>query len=313
MEKRRKVSTSSGSRVGSVVLFGAGASAFGPGVLPHNPPLGGDLFAELARCFPDLWGAMSPQMAARFQPDFEAGMRYIWQRYPNAMQAAIPGIPAPYELMQTMALYFLQFHLDPEGPNHYSRFLRALDASENADAVRLATLNYENLLEFALNSLGKPRRVLRPHGAVDWWVEGPVVRIGSGWAVGAGFHGIGHRVVPIARTNILPRMQKEGKYPAMAIYMPSKATQMGQRKLLNHQWRFREAIARAARLAVVGVRPYESDEHIWGAIARFPGELLYIGDNTPFDKWRHQYRPVGRSRWIGPTFEGAIDELASLL
>ena len=211
-------------KLDSVVLFGAGASAFCGGVRPRNPPLGTDLFAELVRYSPTVWGTMSQDVQARFTTDFESGMRWIWGKYPIAIQSKIPGVPSPYALMRTMAAYFLQFKADGTGSDLYSRFVNVLHHHNKLDRVRLATLNYEGLLESGLAALGNPLHVLRPHGAANWWVEGSVLLVGRGRAIGAGFNCIGRRVRAIPRNAILERMEKEGKYPAMAIYMPEKRT-----------------------------------------------------------------------------------------
>jgi hypothetical protein len=108
-------------------------------------------------------------------------------------------------------------------------------------------------------------------------------------------------------------MKNEGKYPAMAIYMPGKRTQMGQRKLLNHRIRFQRIVSIAERIAVVGLRPYPPDEHIWGALAHAPADLYYVGDQAAFEDWRKEFRCDRKSVWIGPKFEKAINKLVSIL
>ena len=88
---------------------------------------------------------------------------------------------------------------------------------------------------------------------------------------------------------------------------------MGQRKLVNHQVRFREAVAAAQRIAVVGVRPYALDEHLWGILARSAATLYYVGEKAAFEEWCAEFRCGGESVWLGPKFETAMDDLISIL
>ncbi len=296
----------------NVVLFGAGASAFGSGVRPKNPPLGDKLFSELDKLFPEFWGNISLGVQDRFHSNFEEAMGYIWDTYPNAVQPPVQGIPSPYDLMRILAIFFLQFEPDGTRSDLYLKFTSLMFKAQKLDKVRIVTLNYENLIEYALAAIGQPFRVLRPHGAVHWWVQRPTLKTDNGRALGAGLNIIG-KVKNIDRRTVRKRMTEEGKYPSMAMYMPSKRTQVGQRHLISHQIRFKSAVMTANKVAIIGARPNPADEHIWGVLAQVPGTLYYVGDQGPFDEWSNEYRPSSESIWLGSTFEESISDLVDEL
>jgi hypothetical protein len=239
-------------------------------------------------------------------------MELVWENYPNAVQTRIAGIPPPYDLMQQMAAYFLQFQPDMDAEDLYLLFLRHLYGFLDPQDLLFATLNYENLLEFALVRNHQPRRVLRPHGAVDWWVREAILRPGNR-AIGAGYHFTGRSVRPIPRNQILSRMAAEGKYPVMAIFMPSKRTQVGQQRLFLHQSRLANAVMRARSVTVIGVRPHPVDTHIWGPIAATPAPVYFVGGQTEFEGWADEHRGELPSHFVATTFEASITAIPTLL
>lgn len=239
-------------------------------------------------------------------------MSYIWESYPKAVQQPIRGIPASYDLMRTMAYYFLRFEPDGSRSDLYLKFATLMHNAQKLDKVRLATLNYENLIEYALAAIGQPFRVLRPHGAVHWWVQRPTLKTDNGRALGAGLNVIG-KVKNIDRRTVRKRMTEEGKYPSMAMYMPSKRTQVGQRHLISHQIRFKSAVMTANKIAIIGARPNPADKHLWGPLAQTPSTLYYVGDHNSFSEWCNEFRQNTESIWLGSTFEESISDLVDEL
>jgi hypothetical protein len=73
--------------VKSVVLFGAGASHGCGGIVPYPPPLGGGLYADLARHYPD-WRGMPADLKRQFEDDFEQGMLSMVERYGGAVNSS---------------------------------------------------------------------------------------------------------------------------------------------------------------------------------------------------------------------------------
>src|SRR2546428_56294 len=114
-------------------LFGAGASFGAIHVSPYPPPLGRDLYDELAEAFPHTWGAESwfAGRADDFRSDFEKTMERCIG--PNAASA----VPA----LLDMANYFAQF--EPGGNDLYSRLLLELLARSLIARTVFCSLNYE--------------------------------------------------------------------------------------------------------------------------------------------------------------------------
>jgi hypothetical protein len=179
----------------TVVLFGAGASYGASGIQPSAPPLGGSLFEEVARLYPRSWGSFVPPVRSLFETEgFEAGMEWVWR---NLRQA-------PQVLQKDLGHFFCRFCIADPDANAYVCLLRGI-AAQSAEAVMLATLNYEMVLEDAVSIAGLPwnygdvlslgSRVLiaKPHGSCNFISKGiqahnqaGVVRLGTGIVVDAG-------------------------------------------------------------------------------------------------------------------------------
>src|SRR3972149_5168023 len=128
----------------TLVLTGAGASCGCEYVYPKQPPLGNQLYDELANFFPCSWGRITGMQAVQFRQNFEAGMDSIWQHQS-------PIVPP---LMRDMAIYFSQFHPDGSFSDLYSRLLMYILKNNMGERIILSTINYECILELAISSLG---------------------------------------------------------------------------------------------------------------------------------------------------------------
>jgi hypothetical protein len=119
-----------------IFLFGAGASNGATHVHPAAPPLGRDLYNELAKRFPKTWGVESPlnNYADCFRRDFEKTMSEEvcgWQPVLNIVES-----------QQKMALYFSGFMLDRSGEDFYSRLLDCLQRAGKLAQTSFGSLNY---------------------------------------------------------------------------------------------------------------------------------------------------------------------------
>lgn len=289
--------------MGRVILFGAGASAFGPGILPKNPPLGGkDLFAELRTNYPRTWGSLG-HLSSKFAKDLEAGMDIVWQQYSTIITP----------LMQDMGRYFLSFRTGGSGVDLYSRLLTTLDKARKLNDTTFATLDYECIFDTAINGLGFSNiELLKPHGSCNYWQSGVQGTAGISFTAGVSFEG----PVEVCATpnDVLSRMQQyAANYPTVVIYMPSKRTQMGQSTLERIQSELADRIANSDTVAVIGIKPNPRDNHIWDPLAPMKGRLYYIGDQQAFEEWSLVYRKNGYSEWVHSTFEDGIDKLVRLL
>jgi hypothetical protein len=126
-------------RMGTVFLFGAGASYGSCDCTPYCPPLGTKLFSELqgrGGVAAEVTGALRD----KFENDFERGMEEFF-RYRNTETTAF---------LREMADYFAQFEPGPK--NYYVELARIVAQAKSS--VVLATTNYEMLLELAVKRAG---------------------------------------------------------------------------------------------------------------------------------------------------------------
>lgn len=295
-----------------LVLFGAGASYGSHGIVPCSPPLGTDLFGALRRAFPATWGTFSPSLGELFDEHFEKGMQALAELYPKAKQPLQDGAPSPNVLMQDMARYFLSFELAPGFGNLYSTFLLQLLGSDKGLGVSFATLNYEHMLERAMAGLGLKPAVLRPHGGCQLWPHGGgQIRSGPGHALGLGLHSITARVRATHALAIHVRLNQPGQalYPCMAMYMPGKVTQVGQRYLRRAQVRLRRRVKESATIVLIGVRPWDDDDHIWPTIYRSTANVLYVGGTNDYERLATARVEQGNTVHVATQFDAAIPEL----
>ena len=297
-----------------VILFGAGAS-FGAGdVFPTHPPppLGNQLFGELARCYPRSWGALPSDIDSNFRENFEVGMGILWERYS-------PVIP---ELMQQMALYFIQFRPRAPGSSLYCSFAKEIRQRGLANQVLLSTLNYECLLELAISQQSirvnygdfpgpdGSVTVWKLHGSCNFLPAGIQATRGVSFTRGVTFNTRVHAVDDLNEAvtfclsdNALP--------PVMCLFMEGKPTQVAPGSVVAMQEAWRAEVASADKVAVIGVHPNPADAYLWDALATTPGSLLYIGNKSAFGTWAEENRGKRDSRFIAKSFGEGFERLAN--
>lgn len=296
-----------------LVLFGAGATYGSSGIVPCSPPLGKELFPVLRRAFPASWGSFSEDLEIAFREHFEIGMIALLAKYPKAVQPLEPGAPSPHALMQDLARFFLTFELAPGYGDSYSRFLIALLQSPRGLRTRFATLNYEHLLERAMIALSLNPAVLRPHGGCQLWpVGGGQILSDPTRAFGQGLHSLSSRVKSAHSLRIMGHLSspESVKYPCMAMYMPGKVTQIGQRYLWRIQARFRRLVHSSRTLVLIGVCPWPADDHLWRAIFSTRARVLYVGGTDDYEKLT-KGRGGRETLFIAKYFDEAIDDLVA--
>ena len=293
----------------NVMLFGAGAS-FGAGdIVPERPPLGKQLFGELARYSRSTWGSLPRDVDAAFREDFEGGMEVLWTRHSQMV-----GV-----LMQQMALYMVQFRPRDPGSTLYCSLAREIKRESATDRVLLSTVNYECVLEHALCGQGLTVSygefpsdgdvtIWKLHGSCNF-LPGEGVRASRGvtFTRGVTFEpgvrptGDLNEVVQFCLgDNALP--------PVMCLFMNEKPTQVAPSFVRAMQQRWQDAIGKAEKIAVVGVHPNAADAHLWNALADAK-VLLYIGDRDAFANWAGTHRRHGKSEVVASTFEEGFDRL----
>lgn len=296
-----------------VILFGAGASYGAGDVVPERPPLGNQLFAELARCFRGSWGSLPPEVARLLTENFERGMALLWEQFS-------PIVPV---LMQHMAVYFVQFRPRMPGTTFYCRLVSAINEAGASGRVLLSTLNYECLLEHSIWHLNLPVNygdfpnndgitVWKLHGACNLLPVGVSATRGVSFTSGVSF---GTTIRPAKDLNEVFEycFGDNSLPPVMCLFMPGKPIQVSAGSIGAMQEAWREKVMKADRVVVVGVFPNPADSHVWDTLANIPGELYYVGEKSNFEGWCARYRPDKPAKHLAERFDAAVEPLINLM
>ena len=297
----------------NAILFGAGASYGAGDIVPERPPLGNQLFAELARCFRGSWGSLPAEVAQLFSENFEKGMALLWERFSTFVPA----------LMQHMASFFVQFRPRKPATTLYCRLIRAIEAAHARERILLSTLNYECLLEHSIWQASLPVNygdfpqadgitVWKLHGACNLLPEGVAATRGVSYTSGIGF---GTAIRPAKDLNEVLEfcLGDNSLPPVMCLFMPGKPIQVSAGSISAVQAAWREKVMAADRVAVVGVFPNVEDTHVWDVLANVPGELFYVGGADPFQQWAAKYRGDKPTKLLAERFDAAFDSLIDLM
>jgi hypothetical protein len=241
----------------------AEASRFG-GRAPFEAAMAG-LLREEESAFREQSGSKEPK-------------HFVWE-------ASKGGTPKSTDLQWDLAAFFFGFDHRPD--SLYERFCGRAAGAIRSGAVRLASLNYDVLLPRALERAGVPFDVGQigaeagapwvclPHGSSMFDCQAGVGRDG---ALSTGGKGLAMEITPgllgLESSGALrlfsgadqlrgKRARQQGP-PTLCFIEPGKAVTSCVNVIQTHQARWREWVAGASRLAVIGAKVAEADTHIWG-------------------------------------------------
>lgn len=271
-----------------IILLGAGAS-FGSDT-SGVPPLGVALFDELRRFNPDAWGKIEGQMADRFREDFE-----------EAVKAINPSILGP--LQRAMAAYFFEFR--PQSSSLYVQLSTRIKAARWSGSA--CTLNYERLFEISLISagirpvVGKPTtpgstiELCLPHGCCHIFCD---AARGAPGAVR--FNAFAVRTDGPVKVIVDPsehrrRIITDAFPPVMSYFEPQKRTTAGHSFIEGQRRRWTELASSAETICVVGIKVRPHDTHVWEALAKTSGRIVYCAGPSAADEYRAWAAMVGRN------------------
>jgi hypothetical protein len=279
---------------------------------PEAPPLGGQLYDCLRTTFPESWGSLiEPEEHEAFQaaPPFEQGMGMIWEKRDERAQL----------LITDMALYFCRFSLGA-GTNAYSRLLTVLQGRKVEAAF--ATLNYDCLLELALNRAGLGVEyflsgggrggapVMKPHGSCNF------VPAGLGQTIqmrNVRFSGGAYHQGPL---NAIPPTEVASLYtagpsmpPAVSLFSPGKPTPVGSDDIDRIRVHWETSVGEADFVVVVGARPVLADEHVWDPILSSSADVWHVGGTSGNDFEDYEKRLGRRFTKLAGTFEEGLRSL----
>ena len=296
-----------------VVVFGAGAS-FGSDT-SETPPLGCNLFDQLAAFDTRGWGSLPNNLANIFRGDFEEGMKQVWQH--NAYIVPV--------LQRMMAEFF--FNFVPRDTNLYVSFARSL--KNDPSSVSLVTFNYERLLELSLSHCGlqpvcntptlasNQVEVVFPHGCCHFFGRG--VRGGGTGGVyftAGAVTTTGTPDVVADRQEFLQRLQQDAIPPVMSYFEPDKRTTACVDFIERQRKRYADVIQAAEIVAIVGLKVRPHDNHIWDPLKSTTARLLYcsgISAGDEFRRWTSQSRPSCKDKILLGYFRESLGELCAEL
>jgi hypothetical protein len=297
-------------------LFGAGASQGAGAIEPRPPPLGGQLYAELTTEFPDTWGGLADDEKALFArgsgTSFEEGMKLLWEKFDERAWAALIA----------MGRYFSRFRAPRDQSDCYSRLIIALRALGLIDSARVASLNYECILEVASTSIGvnvadepEPGKLAlsKPHGSCNFLVDVDwehVTLVGSSEMQNL-------LIAPLRAVRpdeVEPRFDSGYSIPpVMSMYEPRKRTPVNTEVVLAMRGRWREWAMSAALIVIIGANPLLRDGHIWDPIFSSSAPVWYIGGTSGDDYSHFAERLDGRLERLGHRFEECLKDLLGRL
>lgn len=302
-----------------VFLFGAGAS-FGAaprGVIrPENPPLGDGLFAELKRWFPRSWGALPTDLRHQFGQagGFEPTMKRLHELHAEAVP----------ELMQHMALYFVQFRPASGLRTLYGELIELMGRAGKQAEILLATLNYECLIEIEATrqslavhygtSAPPPNavNVWKLHGSCNFLPEGIQATRGVRYSSGITFN-TGIRPVEL-NDAVAFCLGDTALPPVMCLFMEGKPTSVSPGSIAALWEAWRAAALAAESVILVGVQPHAVDAHIWEPLTATPARLFCVAGRSGVGAFEHWVAVSGRrgeSRALPAYFGEAFATIAA--
>lgn len=284
-------------------LFGAGASAFSGECSPSAPPLGDDLFDEIvsAGLLPESFPVdLIP--AFKVKGGFESAMATLADR--NSQQYM------PF--LRSMALFFCRFV--PGEENLYRLFFSGLLGTGTSFGV--ATLNYENLIECALDSLGvsvhggniksaQACTVIKPHGSCGF-----LPQLGGITMKNVSFQGCQTDVegLPVICTINGPDVERwcnsnanASIAPTMSFYADGKPTKINSGYIDQHRQAWEKICTDANVCFLVGLRCNPKDAHVWNPLSKSNAQLVYINpvedDRVAFHQWAEDVKKTSVESW----------------
>jgi hypothetical protein len=177
-----------------------------------------------------------------------------------------------------MAIFFSRFCLSGDQSDCYTRLLRALGNSNLLPRTRIASLNYECLIEYATGGLGlrvqrfgvpeSPTNVviLKPHGSCNFL---PHANFIGGMAIGgrvANYEGPVEEVNPSEVETRYAEPGPLGLLPAMSVMAPGKPNYYAPTVTQQAMREWAAWLREADVCIVIGARPWVADAHVWGPI-----------------------------------------------
>lgn len=279
-----------------VLLFGAGAS-LECSQMDENPPRGSELFNSLQNEFDKSWKLVDGEY---FKKPFEEGMLALYEN---------PGPNNVNELLVDMGIFFSRFKINHPDDNLYCKLFKRYKNQILSGQIVLATLNYECLIEYALNSLGinwnyfdenNGAKLFKLHGSCNFCPQG--IKVGQNNINGnpsmGGLNIYGKLTIATVNLDfpmeiVQPyeaekQLSAGGILPAMSLYARGKKNIICKKQILEMQRIFQTHVNNTHTIITIGVQPNENDDHIWSHIKKSKADTFLIGSKT-YEEWHTKY------------------------
>lgn len=299
----------------TVFLFGAGASYGCGDVYPHPPPFGDKLYECLCTRFPDSWGSLPSGLKSLFENSFEEGMDCLWKEHADKSSLCL----------QHMGMYFCHFTPASGKGTLYRELISKLgDLPGNGKGVLLSTLNYDLLVDGELTQAGidvnycfsaereSGLPFIKLHGSCNWFLDFPCIsrnmQFGSSTIINA-------RMYSLDREDAVEKYLTgdTSLYPVMRLYTKEKPAQLQPNFFENLDKQWSEIIMSAEQVAIIGVRPYPLDQHIWAPLVKTRARILYIGDRDAYQEWQKDSGRLADTIFIAEYFDEGLNSLLEQL
>lgn len=290
----------------NIILFGAGASYGSDNI--GIPPLGNNLFSELARFNPLGWGALPNEYINVFNNDFEQGMLKVASERPHDLPI----------LQRAMAAFF--FNFQPRNSSLYYKLANKLKQSSKKLAV--STLNYERLFEVSFLAAGHNLMIGQansneielnlPHGCCHLFCESARGVAGAVSFAGLNVEINGEIKIISDPHQFNQRITTDAFPPVMSYFEPQKRATAGQEFLIGQRTRFNDLVNNAERIIVIGAKIREHDTHIWEIIKNSNGRFIYCSgpsEKNTYDAWTNNHRPNKENKFVDGYWSDKFDEV----
>jgi len=312
-----------------VFLFGAGASfAAGLYTKPKPTPLMPCLFDRLAHMYPKEWGETSTRWAHRaaFRKNFEDAYTEHVLGSPTDTDRPVRNVFVLEALGQQWPLshFFGQFILDGSGADPYSLLLQELVRRGQLAATTFASLNYDCLLEQAINAAGQSYRylgvrdqppdgvaILKLHASSNWITKYANEQWARDLMPSATHLDLGIEVLSVlSLSDALQAAQQSGQYPVIGHISGTKAVPPAAAAVQRIRTIWRQLKNDDIDLVVVGVTHNVADWHI-NEVVETASHVRYIGNTAQCRIWRQQVN--AKTEHLGEKFEDSLSDLLAAL
>ncbi len=288
------------------------------------------LFESLNMLYPGAWSSFSEneKVALEIKQDNDLPLLMNWpERFKKNYEGASITLSRRYANyiephLISLATYFFNFCPSPQ--NIYIKFCEKLNSIIDKNPTILCTLNYDLLLQRAIeksnlapvlrtprgflsfNSVVKSKKVelILPHGSCNFFVPGTSENA---------------RIVRQTLDTDQPLVVREeesffirigNQLPIISNLTPEKNSINGETFINFQKNIMKQAIGEVDKIAIIGVQVRDWDKHIWSPLAETKAKILYctLGNANDFMKWSKKY---GRED-PAPLVRGFADELEEI-